>query len=144
MTPITPEAQAAVGELAKQLEESLKVAKAACDENARLKTDLARKDQIILEKVASAKPAAQPEAIAALVTNLVEKGFLAKEAAVTTTEHLAQDPNNLVKLATKLASLSLPSSTQGRGIAKNETAPEKKASASDQDGWTDVIRTGAN
>ena len=139
-----PEAQTAIANIVLNLEETIKLAKSATDEVSRLRGDLARKDQIILEKVANATPATSPEAVGSLVATMVEKGLLAKEAAVATTELLMKDPSNLVKLATKLASISLPPSSQGRGIAKNETAPEKKASSTSLDGWDHVITKGAN
>jgi len=135
------ESQKALDDLLESLEESLKVAKAATTEADRLKVELARKDRIILEKVASAKPTPTLEKVEELVDSMVDHGIAKQADAKILTEQLMAHPDNLVKLAASLAIVSMPAPRQAVGIAKE--ASTAKYSESDHDGWGNVIRDGA-
>jgi len=137
----SPEAQAALDDLLGSLSDALASAKEATQENERLKGELARKDRIILEKVASVKPGVDEAMVVDLVQDMVGHGLAKQADAQILIDQLKADPNNVVKLAKKLAVISMPAPAQGRGIAKeahvNETSdPERMA-------WRNVIANGA-
>jgi hypothetical protein len=139
-TIYSPDAQKALDDLFGSLQEALSSAKESAELVDRLRGDLARKDRIILEKVASAKTV-DPTLVASLVADLVDHG-LAKEAdARILTEQLTTDPNNAVKLAARLAVISMPAPSPGKGIAKEASVTKHSDPA--QDGWRNVIQNGA-
>lgn len=137
----SPEAQAALDDLMGSLTDALTAVKEATQENERLRTELARKDRIILEKVASVAPKADPAAVTDLVNSMVSHGLAQQKDASLLIEQLTAHPDNLVKLASKLAVISMPAPAQGRGIAKEASASNTPDPAHDE--WRTVIEEGA-
>jgi len=140
----SPEIKAAFDALLESVGEALTVAKSAEEENVRLKSALAAKDQVILEKVASEKKTVSldEEKLAALVASLVSKRLVTKEAAVQFTEGIMKEPNLLIKLAENLATISNVPKPQGSGIAK-EAHHVAKQSDPEADAWAKVASEGA-
>jgi hypothetical protein len=66
--------------------------------------------------------------------------FTAFRALTESAKKLAEHPDNIIKLASGLASLSAPAAQQGRGISKNASS-EAPTPISDE--WETVIREGA-
>jgi hypothetical protein len=118
-----------------------KPAKEATVENERLQGELARKDRIILEKVASVAPKADPAAVTDLVNSMVSHGLAQQKDASILIEQLTAHPDNVVKLAKKLVVISMPAPAQGRGVAKEASASNPSDSAHDE--WRKVIEEGA-
>jgi len=137
----TPEAKQAFDDLLGTLAESLQAAKEATQQAERLRTENARKDRIILEKVAAAKPVATRALVEELVSSMCDHGLSKQADSQDLIEQFLAHPDNLVKLASQLAIVSMPAPRQGVGIAKEASAT--KHSDPDQDGWGNVIRNGA-
>lgn len=139
----SPEVQEAIGGLLTTLEDSLKAADMATKEAERLRQDNARKDRIILEKVAAATsaPKVSPDLVAALVADLVDQDLAKKADADTLIKSLIEHPDNIVKLATKLTTISMPAPSQGTGIAKEASSKPHAPSANAE--WDVVVENGA-
>jgi hypothetical protein len=134
----------AMDDLLAVLSESLTAAKEAAEQNDLLRKKVAEQEKIILEKVAAVKTAssihASPEKISDLVVTLVSNGLFDKNGSEQLAKKLAEHPDNIIKLASGLASLSAPAAQQGRGISKNASS-EAPTPISDE--WETVIREGA-
>jgi hypothetical protein len=147
--------QEAMADLVQNLQEALVFGKQAATEIEDLRRQLAdkqaqldRKDQIILEKVAEATKAAataatpvSPALVDELVSDLSERRLISEEDKQAYLQGLKTNPDNLVKLASRLLTISIPSPAQGRGIGGQDT---KAASATFiNDGWNIVVEQGA-
>lgn len=139
-TIYSPDAQKALDNLFGSLQEALTSAKESAELADRLRADNARKDRIILEKVASIKTV-DPELVASLVADLVDHGLAKQADAKILAEQLSTDPNNAVKLAARLAVISMPAPSPGQGIAKEASASNRRDPA--HNGWMNVINNGA-
>jgi len=129
-----------VSDIIQLLEETIATAKSAVEERDRLKSALAEKERIILEKVASAAPRATRGEIAGLVGMLIEKGAARKEDEAGLVADFEAHPDNILKLASQLAKISIPAPSNGQGIAKEAST---SSTSETDDGWWNVAARGA-
>ncbi len=116
---------------------------------AEKEAQLAGKDAIILEKVAAAAKNAtitpmspvSPALVTQLVDSLADRRFLQPQDKQAYLQGLQANPDNLVKLANRLLTISIPSPAQGRGIG-GQTSKQASASFIDE-GWDIVVEQGA-
>lgn len=144
------ETKKAFADTVNALEGALKAAEVAEAKVAQLTLELARKEQIILEKVAAEKSAAALPKVTStevqdLVNTLVVAGQLPQDKAASLQKHLLEHPDNIVKLASKLSAnitqISMPAPSFGKGIAKEASVGEN--SEADPDGWRTMLTEGA-
>lgn len=122
---------------AKQASASLEVVTAERD---KLAADLRQKQTVILEKVASD---AQPSAtlVADVVTAMIDRSLIKAADAQEFTRELTKHPDNALKLASRLITLSAPAPATGSGIPK--TAHEEPQKSEETLLWEKVAREGA-
>lgn len=109
-----------------------------------LQTKLAQADKVILEKVAQEKRASRPALDSAVVqetlNKLVDLSLIDRRETEKLATFLGQDPNSALRLVQRVATLSVPSHSEGRGVDKSAS---HISPAADPDGWGNVILKGA-
>lgn len=114
-----------------------------------LQIKLAQQDKVILEKVAAekalmtkvaARPELDPVVITETLAKLVDLSLLPAGETEKLASHLRQDPNSALRLVQRVATLSVPSHSEGRAVEKSAS---HFSSTSDPDGWGAVITQGA-
>ena len=130
-----------LAEMLQTVEDALSLAKSAGDELAALKA--AQAAPVVLEKVASIPD----EEINATLDTLQENGFLDAKDAAGVAAAVKADPSVALKIASRIATLSAATSSQGAGVAKTasaETSTDKsKPEGWEADGW-DKVAEGSN
>jgi hypothetical protein len=143
--------KAALSQACSTLEQALQICagleqeKAALNKQVvELQTKLAQQDKVVLEKVAAAKAATRleldPVTITETLAKLVDLSLLPPGESEKLASHLRQDPNSALRLVQRVATLSVPSHSEGRAVEKSAS---HFASTSDPDGWGKVITQGA-
>lgn len=151
-----PATKAALSQACSTLEQALQVCAALEQEKValtkqvgELQIKLAQQDKVILEKVAAEKaltekaasrPALDAVVITETLAKLVDLSLLPPGETEKLAGHLRQDPNSALRLVQRVATLSIPSHSEGRAMDKsaNHYSP-----SSDPDGWGAVITQGA-
>ena len=121
-----------LAEMLQSVEDALMLAKTASDQLAALKAAEAK--PVVLEKVASLPD----EDINATLTTLVENGFLDPKDSAGVAAAVKADPAVALKIASRIATLSAATPSQGAGVAKTASA-KASADESDPDGWRDCV-----
>jgi len=127
-----------IAEMLQVVEDSLALAKSASDELASLKEAHAAvlaapaAAPVVLEKVASIPD----EEIETTLDTLVNNGFLDEKDRAGVASAIKDDPGVAMKIASRIATLSVANASQGAGVTKSASAKEAAAS-NDPDGWLD-------
>lgn len=99
---------------------------------AQLEKQLAAKDKVILEKVASTGPVFKPESITGTLNRLQEMNIIDASHATKIASDIDRDPHEVLGLLTKISeALILSHNGEGSGIEKEAGANDDP----DPDGW---------
>lgn len=135
------EAEAIIQEVWQMAEDSLAVAKQATEEAAQL-----RADKVILEKVASERPAEKPftpQQIDQTLGVLEDLAIITPDTREKLAASLVAEPTGMLKLLEKVAQLSLPAPDSGEGVGKTASRKATPTQDEDPDGWGEIVRLGA-
>jgi len=138
------ETQAIVSELLKTAADSLELVKEAQAKIVALEaelvdknTKLAMHDTIVLEKVASAKQAAEfhfnEKDVRATVTKLASVGIIKAGAVTKIAADLMADPTNALATLSAIADLSVATSPQGFGMARKTASIHMPTDSNQED-----------
>lgn len=109
------------------------------EENNKLATAQSG-SSVELEKVAT--PLFSTDDLKEFVNSLVSMNRIEPGDAFKMASSLEKDPSQLLALAQKLASLSPPARSIGRGVDSTAYAGFDKKASNDPDGWLEVINEG--
>jgi hypothetical protein len=131
------EVDAIMDELLGALENSLtlnKSASAAQAEVAELRVKLATSGPPVVLQQVSTEPTLDPELLNQTLRDLVDTAYLHEDDVPKMAATLKKDPNALLKLASRIATLSTPAHESGHGV---KSASTRTPLASDE--W-DIVR----
>ena len=132
-----------IQDLTSQLEAALLVAQDATEKLAAVRAE----QKVMLEKVAALKPqpfSLDPKAIDQALGQLEDMQILVGGREKIAAD-LTADPNNALKLLSRVVNLSAAAPQQGVGLPKSASALNSASgdSESDPDGWNFVVKHGA-
>ena len=105
-----------------------------------LQAKLAAQEKVVLEKVATHRGGLDEALIAETLGQLSDMAMIAPGSVAKIASQLRSDPNGALRLAQRVATLSVPSHNEGRAVEKSAG---HSASTSDPDGWGKVLSQGA-
>jgi len=127
-----------------QLEAALLVAQDATEKLAAVRAE----QKVMLEKVASLRPqtiSLDPVQIDQALGTLEDLAILQPSGREKIAADLTADPNNALRLLSRVVTLSAEAPQQGRGLPKSASGFNAPTSSSDSDpdGWNFVVKHGA-
>jgi predicted Zn-dependent peptidase len=132
--PLLDEALGFVEDALAQVQENQAKIAAQAQHIARLQSDLASKEKVILEKVASANaPVFNPEKLENLFDHLESIKAMTPLERAKVANHVKKDPNLIFPLIEKLSSILRRPDSEGAAVDMGDILPSQ--STTDPDGW---------